>query len=379
MKQYLIFLLFSFFSVQMNAQYSLRLIVTDVATKKLDDIYIAGSFNNWNPADPNYKLKPFGAGRKAIVLKDLPASKYEFKFTRGSWDKVETTAKGEDIPNRVIDLTDDASLDIAIPGWKDNFPDKPKPNTASPNVQLMDSAFYMPQLKRNRRIWVYLPADYKKSANKKYPVLYLQDGQNLFNEQTAAFGEWGIDECLDSLQKQTGKSCIVIGIDNGGEKRLTEYNPYDNEKYGKGEGSQYLDFIVNTLKPFVDSKYRTLKDAPHTFIGGSSMGALISLYGLIQYPKTFGAAGIFSPSFSIAPQIYRDVEKTVWPDFLRFYFYAGGKESATMVSDVKKMYDLIAQKHNYDMEEKIYPPGQHNEQEWRKEFAGFYTWLMKNQ
>ncbi|CAF5132540.1 unnamed protein product, partial [Rotaria sp. Silwood1] len=199
-------------------QYNIRLIVTAVATKNTEDIYITGNFNSWNPGDVNYRLKPFAAGRKAVVIKDIPAGTYAFKFTRGSFDKVETEGDGRDIADRVIEATDkDVTEDITIKGWKDNYPDKPKPYTASPQVKIIDTAFAIPQLDRKRRIWLYLPKGYATST-KTYPVLYMHDGQNLFNEQTAPFGEWGVDEILDSIQKANGKECIVVGIDNGGDK-----------------------------------------------------------------------------------------------------------------------------------------------------------------
>src|SRR6478672_7989935 len=102
MKHFLV-ALFSFLVCSASyAQYTVRLAVNEVATKKQDDIYVSGNFNNWNPKDEKYKLKPFGVSRRAIVLKDVTPGKYEFKFTRGGFDKVETTAKGEDIPNREI-------------------------------------------------------------------------------------------------------------------------------------------------------------------------------------------------------------------------------------------------------------------------------------
>ncbi len=377
MKKIFFFFAFLFFIFQLQAQYTLRLVVTDVATKKLDDIYVAGSFNNWNPKDANYKLKPFGGSRKAIVLKDIPAGTYQFKFTRGNWDKVETTAKGENVENRTVEVNGDVSENITIAGWKDDFPDKPKPNTATAQVHVIDTAFFIPQLNRHRRIWIYLPKSYNTTKGKLYPVLYMMDGQNLFNEQTAAFGEWGVDECLDTLQQKTGKECIVVGVDNDTVKRVNEYDPYDNEKYGKGEGKQFADFLANTLKPFVDKQYQTLKDVKHTYIAGSSMGGLISLYAVMEYPQTFGAVGVFSPAFWIAPQMFTDMQQTTWTTFPRFYFYAGGKETETMVSDMKKMYNVIAQKHNYDMQEVVYPLGQHNESYWRKEFPNFYKWLVK--
>ena len=358
-----------------NAQFSIRLVVTDVATKRNDDIYVAGNFNNWNPKDEQYKLKPLGGSRKGVVLKDLSAGNYAFKFTRGSFDKVECTADGRDISDRILEVSADASIDYVISGWKDDYPERPKRYTASPQVKIIDTAFNIPQLNRKRRIWVYLPKSYATSS-KTYPVLYMHDGQNLFNEQTAFSGEWGVDECLDSLQQITGKECIVIGIDNGGDKRMTEYNPYDNDKFGKAEGKQYVDFLVNTLKPFIDAKYRTKKGPEYTFTAGSSMGGLVSLYAVMQYPNVFGGAGIFSPAFWLTPQLYLDADKFVTNSSPKLFFYAGGNESSSMVNDMNKMADIFYKKSNYQMRRITNPVGQHNEKYWRQEFAGFYLWLM---
>lgn len=358
-----------------SAQYSVRLVVTDIATKANDDIYVAGNFNNWNPKDEAYKLKPLGGSRKGVVIKNMAAGNYAFKFTRGSFEKVETTADGRDISDRIFEVSADASLDFKIDGWKDDYPERPKRYTASPQVKIIDTAFNIPQLNRTRRIWIYLPKSYA-SSSKTYPVLYMQDGQNLFNEQTAYSGEWGVDECLDTLQQLTGKECIVVGIDNGGIKRMTEYNPYDNEKFGKGEGKQYVDFLANTLKPFIDSKYRTKKGIEYTFVAGSSMGGLISLYALMQYPKVFGGAGVFSPAFWVTPQMFDDAEKFVTNTVPKIYFYCGGNEGTSMVPDMNKMADIFYKKSNYQIEKVTSSTAQHNEKYWRAEFPKFYVWLM---
>ncbi len=378
MKKFFLLLVCSFIYSFLFAQYTLRVIVDSASTRKLEDIYVAGNFNNWNPHDYNYKMKPFGGTRRVFVFKNISAGKYEFKFTRGAWEKVETTATGEDVTDHTIDISTDTSLNFTIAGWHDDYPDKPKSNTATVQVQILDTAFYIPQLNRYRRIWIYLPKTYNYTKGKYYPVLYMHDGQNLFNEQTAPFGEWGIDECLDTLQTQLNKECIVVGIDNGGEHRVTEYNPYDNEKYGRGEGNQYVDFIAQTLKPFIDKHFRTLKDAPNTFIAGSSMGGLISLYAVVKYPDVFGVAGIFSPSFSLVPQFYGDVQKVTWKGLHRFFFYAGSKESESMVSDMKEMEGVLYKSNkNIQTREVIFPLGQHNESYWRKTFPDFYKWLMQ--
>ena len=126
----------------------------------------------------------------------------------------------------------------------------------------------------------------------------MHDGQNLFDKATSFAGEWGIDEAMDSIKN----ACIVVGIDNGGLKRMYEYNPNDTKQYGRGEGRAYLAFIVNNLKPFIDKKYRTLPGKQYTWMAGSSMGGLITFYAGLYYPQVFGGLGVFSPSFWIAPQ-----------------------------------------------------------------------------
>lgn len=360
-----------------NAQYNVRIVVNSVALKSNDVMYVAGSFNDWNPSDINTKLKPFGGSRFVVVLNNIKPGAFEFKITRGRWDKVETTAKGENIDNRSYTINNDTSIEVTVAGWKDAFPDKPKPNTASVNVHLLESNFYIPQLNRHRRIWIYLPASYQKEKNKSYPVLYMQDGQNLFNEQTAFDKEWGVDECLDTLEPRLHKECIVIGIDNDSAKRINEYNPYDNDKYGKGEGSQYVDFIANTFKPYIDAHYRTLKDVNHTYIAGSSMGGLISLYALIERPDVFGAAGIFSPALWIAPQVDTAMLNARFPQKMRIYFYAGEKESVHMISDLQKLFTIISQKNCCDVQRIVFPLGQHTEKYWRDDFDNFYRWLMQ--
>lgn len=112
---------------------------------------------------------------------------------------------------------------------------------ANSGVHIIDS-FYMPQLGRYRNIWVYLPPDYG-SSQKQYPVLYMHDGQNLFEDSTSFVGEWHLDETLDSLHQTGDYGCIVIGIENDGNHRMDEYMPNVHPKYGGGEGDLYIRFI----------------------------------------------------------------------------------------------------------------------------------------
>jgi predicted alpha/beta superfamily hydrolase len=355
------------------AQYKVSFVINHLPSyhNSSNKIYLVGSFNNWNPHDEKLLLQSVN-GKRGITI-ELAKGMYEYKFTEGSWESVESMDKGTPVQNRSVAVDSDTTILVDIEQWADHFP-KGKISTASKNVHLVDEAFYIPQLDRHRRVWIYLPVGYGTST-KKYPVLYMQDGQNVFDEATSAYGEWGVDEALDSLGNQH-KKLIVVAIDNGGEKRMNEYSPYDMERYGKGEGDQYVDFMVQTLKPYIDKHYRTLKDEKNTFIAGSSMGGLISFYAILKYPKVFGGAGVFSPSFWIAPQL-----KHIDPEIAKkvkgkIYFYAGQQESETMVPDLLNVFGQMRQNSKSKMKTVIRAQGKHNEPSWRNEFPLFYKWVV---
>jgi predicted alpha/beta superfamily hydrolase len=346
------------------------------------DIYIAGSFNGWNPQDEKFKFRHNADSSYSIELK-LDAGTYEYKITRGGWDKVECKKGGAATANRVLKTGDEETIELTIEEWVDRFPAVPKKSTASKNVQIIDTAFLIPQLKRTRRIWIYLPESYATST-KRFPVLYMHDGQNLFDDATSYSGEWGVDEYFDSLHKNA-RQYIVVGIDNGGTRRMNEYCPYDfsldniapGHPHNKGEGGEYVDFIVKTLKPFIDKKYRTEKNKDNTAIAGSSMGGLISLYAILKYPKIFGAAGVFSPAFWVAPKIFDEIKSKGKKVLSKIYFYAGKQEGESMAPDMLKAYEAMTKVSKSKMQAIIRDDGKHNEATWRKEFPLFYEWALK--
>jgi len=335
-------------------------------------IYIAGSFNGWNPQDEKYRFQQNANGNYFINLK-LDKGSYEYKITRGDWDKVECKKSGAGIENRSLKVESAKTIEIAVEEWVDRFPTKPRKSTASKNVHIIDTAFLIPQLNRTRRIWIYLPPDYE-SSGKKYPVLYMHDGQNIFDDATSFAGEWGVDEFLDSTKLN---KCIVVGIDHGEQKRINEYCPYDMEKYGKGEGDLYVDFLVKTLKPFIDKNYHTLQDKKNTYVAGSSMGGLISMYAILKYPSVFGGAGVFSPSFWISPGIFNDIKAKGNKMNSNIYFYGGKLEGETIVPDMQKAYEEIKKVSGSRETIIIRENGKHNEPTWRKEFPLFYEWVIK--
>ncbi|MRX41078.1 alpha/beta hydrolase [Flavobacterium sp. LC2016-23] len=250
------------------------------------------------------------------------------------------------------------------------FSGRAQESTASKNV----STFTMeaPQLKTTKKIWIYLPENYAAS-DQRYSVIYMHDAQNLFDAKTSYVGEWNVDEKLDSLKAKV----IVVGIEHGNEKRIDELTPFKNEKYGGGNADNYLDFIVKTVKPYIDKNYRTKPKARNTIIMGSSLGGLVSYYAILKYPEVFGKAAVFSPSFWFSKDIYTLTEKT-HKIKTKIYFLCGDKEDENMVQDMTKMERLLDTKRCYCLhltKSKIVKGGEHNEKLWRDSFVGALSWL----
>ena len=157
---------------------------------------------------------------------------------------------------------------------------------------------HSPQLHNTRDLLVYLPPGYAQGTQ-HYPVLYMHDGQNLFDARTSFAGEWHVDETCELLAQQ-GIEIIVVGIPNAGSQRMAEYGPFRSRGGDGGQGDAYLAFLVETIKPLIDSTFRTLPTRESTGIMGSSMGGLISLYAAFRYPDIFGLIGAMSPSLWFA-------------------------------------------------------------------------------
>jgi predicted alpha/beta superfamily hydrolase/uncharacterized protein involved in tolerance to divalent cations len=153
---------------------------------------------------------------------------------------------------------------------------------------------YSPQLDNTRDILVHLPPSYPAGGH-HYPVLYMHDGQNLFDAATSFAGEWYVDETLEGLASQ-GIEAIVVGIPNIGSRRYHEYIPFAAPNLPDAQGDLYVNFIADTIKPMIDRDFRTLPGRATTGIMGSSLGGLISLYAFFQRSDTFGLAGVVSPA-----------------------------------------------------------------------------------
>jgi predicted alpha/beta superfamily hydrolase len=202
---------------------------------------------------------------------------------------------------------------------------------------------WSPQLRNHRGIDVYLPESYR-SSRRRYPVVYMQDGQNLSDPAIAFAGNtWRLDDGLPWLAGR-GIEPIVVGIHNTGPARLGEYSPFGDRKHGGGNGDRYMRFLIYTLKPRIDAHYRTRKERASTVIAGSSMGGLISIYGFFRRPSPFGAAAVFSPSVWFGQ---REILSFVQQSRMtrgRIYLDVGTNEGAGTLRDTRTLNRLLRRK-----------------------------------
>jgi predicted alpha/beta superfamily hydrolase len=261
-------------------------------------------------------------------------------------------------------------------------------HTLAGTIQIVPR-FPIPQLQRWRRIWIWLPPGYDTS-NRRYPVLYMQDGQNVFDRKTSYAGEWQVDETLQRLC-QDGKrdGVIVVAVDNGAERRMREYVPAAFSGRPEDEGEHYAEFLALTLKPWIDSHFRTLSDRAHTGVAGSSAGAAISFYIGVKYPEIFSRVGAFS--FVITDGYIGQVFQLQAafprkPDLpMRFYLHVGTDEAIggdtpkeTFVENLRRL-DQELRTMGYGKKEirlDVEPGGVHNEGDWSRRFPQAFEWLF---
>ncbi|SDI89392.1 Predicted hydrolase of the alpha/beta superfamily [Chryseobacterium jejuense] len=351
----------------------------ELYTDEKDDrpVFITGNFNNWNPKDYRFQLQQSDSCHYFIEIEDEKlGDEIEYKFTKGGWENVELDKYGNITPNRKAKKSLQKTSDT-IEKWRLNW--GPFKKEFFPTAEVISEKFYIPQLDRYRKIWAVLPYDYHTS-DKSYPVLYLQDAQNLFNEGSG-FGNWEIDKKLSILAEYGRGDVIVIAIEHGSEERIKEYI-FDNDNVANGsEGKKYIRFITDTLKPYVDENYRTKKDRDNTGIGGSSLGALISIYSGFLYPEVYSKLLIFSPSLWVEPNNNFPMMSFRVPFKTKIYLYGGGQEGSKMVKRIHIFEEYLKRwekKNLFDFEFRtnINPEGTHSEFYWSQEFPRAIEWLF---
>jgi predicted alpha/beta superfamily hydrolase len=232
-------------------------------------------------------------------------------------------------------------------------------------------------LGNQRDILVYLPSSYEKS-DKPYPVLYMHDGQNLFDPAMSFAGEWGVDTALSKAPRK-GRRAIVVGIPNAGIDRIREYSPFADGRIGGGQGDAYLDWLEQTVKPLVDARYRTIRGPEGTGIGGSSLGGLISLYAFFRHPVRYGFAAILSPALWFGNgQIFRFVESAGYVRG-RIHLDVGTREGEGTLANARQMRDLLLAKGYQRGRDLMWVEdrgGMHNEAAWGRRLRKALPFLL---
>lgn len=355
-------------------------------------ISIGTNFNDWNPADTSWFMTKIDDHHYQLV-KDIE-SQYVgknllYKYTvqvdgqDNMWAQVEGGVTGGEIDNRTFTITAQENTTNDTVSMFKNQTNLSSVTGGTIETFKLDMPQYSDGRTRNIRVWI--PDGYDPSnTDKKYPVFYMQDGQNLFDSYTSFSGEWMVDEAITDMSSQGYEGAIIVGIDNSSD-RINEYTPNwtnpDSETADNPSGDKYIAFIAETLKPYIDSHYNVRTDIDSTGIGGSSMGGLISYYAGLQYPNIFGQVLVFSPSFwlfsedtvksEIASKDFSNSESLP-----KFYLYAGGEPSISPYIGIVKDEML---KNGYP-EEKINTlidsTQSHNEKAWSKYFPEAYKWLV---
>jgi len=251
-------------------------------------VFISGNhekLGNWNAGAVPMKKNKDGSWGKKLPFKS--GDNLEYKITLGSWAKEALDKSGHVPPNSVLDVKSNETLTIFVDKWKsEEFKGQ---GQITGNLKVHHNIKYEGILPRDVLVW--LPKSYEESSQKKYPVLYMHDGQQLFDPATSTHGvDWQVDETVTKLVEQGKmKEIIVVGINNT-KDRGSEYSE-------TAKGRAYRNFVIKKLKPFIDKTYRTLPGKEHTGIMGSSMGGLVSFLFVWHHPDIFSMAGCLSPAF----------------------------------------------------------------------------------
>lgn len=381
------------------------------------EFFLATSLNGWDPRGHrgrtdcgDYLSDPCrSAFSLPAAVVDDPL--FEFKFTRGGWERVEVDRDGRDIANRrIVDGRPGKWIDgkrayfFDVEGWADQrgerWPAAGIPSTVTGDLRIHELTSAI--LGNTRKIRVWLPPGYEEAdassvpppdllprggGGIRYPVLYMHDGQNLFDDATSFAGEWAVDETLTRLIGE-GKvpPMIVVGIDNAGAARADELSPVPigGGRAGGGKGDLYLQFIADEVMPLINREYRTLTGPEHTFMGGSSLGGVITLRAAMTMPGKFGAILVESPALWVGDGEFLKMVTAHgnWPP--RVFMAMGGTEygdaarDRQLVEQVRKAEAAIGAsvKAPARLRVVVEPDARHNEAAWRARFAGACEFLF---
>ncbi len=348
-----------------------------------ETLRLAGSLaevGNWNASGVALQRRADG---KHTLSVDLPPGRtLEYKINRGDWNTVEKDADGNEIANRILEITADQTVEITVQAWSAGTPTT-RPATVTGDLRLIE--FKADAGTRTLRVW--LPPGYEAAGDHRYPVLYMHDGQNCFDAATSSFGnEWKIDETLTELitEKQI-EPIIVVAIDNTGLGRINEYTIDAAVDGVGGKGDGYARMLIEQIKPMIDQSFRTRPGRESTIVGGSSLGGIISLDIGRLYPEHVGAIIAMSPSLwwnkeSPLKRYTADVQRfsatRIWVDM-------GAKErpdfsAVAYVDQARRLSDLFEKsqiRYRYEQD----PDGQHDEPAWAGRFPQAIQFILQSE
>lgn len=354
-------------------------------------VFLAGSLPSLNDWEPNGReMTRLDDGRYAIVVLVPRGKSLFYKFTLGAWNRVEMAGEGKNQPNREVKADRDGPIEVedTIVAWA------PQALTCTvTGVLKIHAGFASKALGNQRTIRVWLPPGYVMNADDRYPVVYFQDGQNLFDDSTSFAGEWRADETADRLiRAKKLPPMILVAIDNTGD-RIDEYTPVKDErphvekKHG-GKLLLYARFVVEELKPFIDKTYRTKPGPESTAVVGASLGGLAAMEMTLEYPGTFGLCAAVSPSIWWAnDRLIADVKaRAKEARRCRFWIDMGTREGAKKDEKVSEAVDRLMKlagalegdglKPDRDFHSEVIQGGEHNEAAWSARLGDVLTFLF---
>lgn len=289
------------------------LVVKDLNGKANKDnpIYLASSINGWNPADPDYVLSGRSDTRWQIVIdQDLQGVTMQFKFTQGGWDREELDAEGNAIPNRSLPMVDLSKLgqgerpiiELEVVDFREpvSLAEQVRQTGFYRELQVTGDVHRMQvqggvgeneNMTRDLLIWTPPGYDEPKNAQRTYPVLYMFDGQNIFEQLPGLPGEWHADETANKLiESGQVEPMIIVGIPHSGAGRLEEYLPFGSYRGVEGRGAQTMAWMMREIMPKIERAFRVKSGPDTTAIGGASLGGAMAIYASTAYPDVFGKA-----------------------------------------------------------------------------------------
>ncbi len=348
------------------------------------EFYLETNFDGWNPVNPKQHMV-LKEGKYQLEL-ELPIGVLlEYKVTRGSKEREEGNAYGHRrVAHRLV-VQESCSQQIEVEGWMD-LPQGVMPLMPHTRVGSLESfELYSPQLEDTFSIWVYRPPSYDRSSG-SYPVVYFHDGRNVFDAAHSYAGvSWAADAAAEALALE-GMETLMVAVDVREEHRNQDYVPFKAvfNNYTT-HADAYGDFLTQTLKPYIDSQYRTRLEPEHTAIVGASFGGLISLYLGLKHPEIYGFIGAFSPSIGVADfQIFGYLQSQPLERPQRWYLDMGTCEgSDTQMAQfpvhITKVFAYELQKRRQTVQLEVGEGHWHDEQAWQARFPKALRFFLNTQ